>query len=206
MASIVDANGIPVLAGAAAHMLPTPVVGRARARITRKLHLPPDHVGSVGRAWKCNLEVIRRERKKGLPPDAVVTHWIIEAPWSHEIVHSYSLLAVHLRSLPGVTPPTLYMEGATHEVALWAINPMIDRGDMLRYSIGRGVWLLPAIFAAHIVAASDEAAITRIGKAVELVCGGRISPHPSHAVSWGELFGFNMLRRAIAPEEKDTEE
>lgn len=201
-----NGHQLPIIGGAASlgGAAPRPIVGRVRARITRPLdHVQPDYRGRFGRAWRVRLEIMREKRQRETgkaSSDAMVEHWIVEAPWSHEIVHSYSIVLVHLRSMSEKKPVTRYLPGATHEVALRAINPMADRGEMLRQPINLGNWLEPPVFAAQIVEPDDAAASVRVKRATELVCEGRISPEPSHVKSWAELFGDNMLRLAVAPQ------
>lgn len=183
---------------------PAPIIGARRCRITRPLRMSPDYSGRWGRAWRVNLEAARR--RAGLQSrDAVVVHWVVEAPWSSEVVHSYSLILTHLRHALSFAPVTRYLEGATHEFALIAISPEADRESMLRAPVEGGVWLMPEVFAAQIIAASDEAGAQRVGHLVELICSGRLSPHPTHFRAWVQLLGDNMLRASRArlqPEEE----
>jgi hypothetical protein len=193
-------NGSSILTlGGVAEQPATPVVGRVRARIAYPLDAPPDVRGRFGRAWGVDLAAVRRRVPPGAPPDAMVAHWIIEAPWSHQVVHSYSLMVVHLRHMLGKRDYPVYLDGATHEMCLQAIRPDAPRGRMLVEPPDPRVWVEPMAFAAQIVAADDGVALRRVLRAVELVCEGRLSPHPSHARAWAELFGDNMLRRASAP-------
>lgn len=144
----------------------------------------------------CDLEAARRHAQLGAPPDAEVAHWIIEAPWSSEVVHSYSIVLVHLRPIVGWSEVARYLDGATHGLALWAISPQTDRERLLREPVYPLDWLQPAIFAAQIVARDDGEAAQRVVHAVELVCAGRLSPHPTRVRDWAEIFGYNMLARA----------
>lgn len=176
-----------------------PVVGSRQCRITRPLAAPAAHRGRFGRAWRVDLAVARKKLPFGAPPDAVVAHWLVEAPWSSEVVHSYSLICIHLWFTFFNQPVTRYLEGATHEVSLIAIHPEADRAAMLIEPTDPRVWLSPQVFTAQIIASGDEAAAARVGHAVELVCDGRLSPHPTHARSWAHLFGDNMMRQARPP-------
>lgn len=192
------ASGDLVLAGAASAR-PTPIVGRTRARVTVPLLVPPTITGRFGRAWLCDLAAARRSLPPPPAPDAMVAHWIVEAPWSHEVIHSYSLMLVHLRHMMGRRPPAPYLEGATHEICLYAIHPHAPRERMLVEAPHPSVWLEPMAFAAHFIAGNDDAAAERIVLAVRRVCEGALSPHPSHAGAWAEMFGDNMLRHARRP-------
>lgn len=198
-----DANNTIVLAGTAAADEPlSPVVGARPCSITRPLFAPPSTRGRFGRAWRVNLGAARKKLPHGTPPDAVVAHWVVEAPWSSEVVHSYSLILTHLRFTLHHRPVVHYLEGATHELALIAIHPEADRAPMLTEPTDPRVWLQPPVFAAQIAATSDEIAAARAAHAIDLVCEGRLSPHPTHARSWAQLFGDNMLRHAAQEERR----
>lgn len=186
----------PEFAGrAAAEEAPGPIVGARPCRISRPLLVPAARRGRFGRAWVCDLSAIRLKMPASSPPDAVIAHWLVEAPWSSEVVHSYSLIVVHLRYIFGSTPARLCVAGATHELALWAVNPGVDRAHMLTEPVRREDWLLPPVFGAQIVVGSDDAAVRRVAHAVDLVLEGRLSPHPAHVRSWAALFGDELLRR-----------
>lgn len=171
----------------------TPTIGRVRARISRPLHVEPGLRGRFGRAWLCDLDAARRTLGPGAPGDAMLAHWIVEAPWSHQVVHSYSMLLMHLRFMIGKQAVTRRNPGATHEFHMYAIRPDVDREPMLREPMHPDNWLRPIVFAAQLAETSDLSALCRVRRSVELVCEGRISPHPSHVREWGELMGDNML-------------
>ena len=199
-------NGYPaVLAGAAPQQM-TPVVGRARARVAFPMTKPASVLGQYGRAWECDLPAIRAKLPRFAPPDAMLAHWVIEAPWSHQVVHSYSLMLIHLRYIIDRPPSRKLIPGASHEICLQAINPGAPRGRFLVEPADPRAWIEPMTFAAQIAEPSDEAAARRVVHAVELVCAGRLSPHPSHARAWAEIFGDNMLARARPPEHNSPTE
>lgn len=200
-------NGKLILAGSASVQEDlAPVIGARRCRVSRPLKVAPDHRGEYGRGWRVDLEAIR----KRMPPeirqrDATVVYWLVEAPWSSEVVHSYVLVCVHLRFSFFTGPVTRYLGGATHEMRLVAVNPQADREQLLVGVRDAETLLRPDVFAAQFIAADDAAAAARVAHAVELVCGGRLSPHPTHVRSWVELFGDNMVRRAQAPAPEQAE-
>lgn len=127
----------------------------------------------------------------------MLEHWIIEAPWSHQIVHSCSLVLVHLRFMLDKRPVEKLIPGASHEVHLHAIHPEVDRAAMLREPVDPSRWLTPPVFAAQLAESTDAGARARALRAVELVCEGRLSTHPAHVRAWGELLGDNMLRQHL---------
>lgn len=187
------------LAGAA-QQEQLPVVGPRRCRISRPLAAPATYRARWCSAWRVNLGTMRARAGVIARPDAMVAHWIVEAPWSSEVVHSYSLVLAHLKFQLGAPPPVRYVEGATHELALWAVNPQAERAEMLVAPVNpKRQWLQPPVFAAQMVCASDEGAERSMFRAVELIGEGRLSPHPAHVRAWVELFGDSVLRRARAP-------
>lgn len=199
-----EINGVSLAGLAAEGEEPSPIVGSRRCRISRPLTAPAAHIGRWGKIWLVDLAAARRKLSLGAIPDATVVHAVLEAPWSSEVVHSYSLICTHLRPRPLYLgrPVIKYLEGATHEFSLLAINPDVDRLPMLTAPADPGVWLSPPVFAAQIVASGDEAAVARVMHAAELVCAGVLSPHPTHVRSWVQLFGDNIMRRAQVPSEQ----
>jgi hypothetical protein len=156
----------------------------------------PQYSGRFARAWLVDLRAARSKMPPGTPPDATVAHWVVEAPWSSQVVHSYSLVLIHLQFNMSGAPVHRYLPDATHEVGLIAIHPMVERDNMLREPTDVNFWIYPEVFGAQLIEPSDEAAVRRVFRAVELICAGRLSPHPTHVRAWAELFGDNMLARA----------
>lgn len=192
----------PILGGAATSRQPRPVVGRVRARITRPLSLEPNISGRYGRAWSCNLDTARLSGSPGQPPDATVALWVMELPWSHQVVHSLLLGIVHLRYLPGRPRPEYYLEGATHEVHLFGLHPEADRAHLVLNGVDPRMLIRPPMFAAQMICGSDDEARTGARRAVWLACDGKLGSRPEHMRAWAEVFGDNMLRHALAPEEE----
>lgn len=157
--------------------------------------LPALHEGHVGRFWRGNLAALR----KRLPtdrPDGTVAYWIVEAPWAHPVWHSYNVLLVHLRDIG--LPTKFYLDGATHELWLHALNPEQPRDPFVR---GRAspmeATLSPKQFAAQFIEPNDQAAAARVTAALEEVCAGRLSPDSDHhhQLEWARRFGDNMMKR-----------
>lgn len=157
-------------------------------------------VGRGARAWLIDLDAARKRR--GAPPntDATIVHWVIEAPWAHPLWHSYSIVCIHLRPLASHPEIKFYLDGATHEMWVLALHPRSgSRQKLLEYATfgveGSTPSLTPANFAAQFIEISDELAIDRVARAVEMVCDGELSPDTDYFRSWAELFGSNMIRR-----------
>lgn len=153
---------------------------------------PADLTGRVGKAWKVDSAGIwTRLGERGAHPELTVANWVVEARYAHPVWHSYHLICYSLRPHPSVTgDPLIYLEGATHELALHALDPGAQRAlnDLPR-------WLLPSNFGAQIIAESDEAARARIEQAVSDIIAGELSPDTDHRRAWIARFGVNMIKR-----------
>jgi hypothetical protein len=154
---------------------------------------PPTITGTVGRAWSVHVKTILE--KQGIPEyrDATVAWWLVEAAWAHPLWHSYWLCLVHLRPLPECEVENIiYLEGATHEMWLYALDPEASRQEMM--DSGRVRPLLPVNFAAQLVEESDASAAERILAAVRDICAGRLSPDTDFVQRWKERFGDSMIK------------
>jgi hypothetical protein len=156
----------------------------------------PDIVGPHGQAWRCDIATACKNLDIAPEDQGCLVQWIIEAPWAHPAWHSYMLVLVHLRPLPVSGQIIFHLEGATHELWLYALNadkarePAIagDKDGVL------GLCLSPKNFGAQIKEASDEAALSRIEDAVRLICKGELSPDTDFLRQWIRLFGDNMVK------------
>jgi hypothetical protein len=157
--------------------------------------MPPSIVGIMGRAWLVDMDAAARHRRQ-VRSDAVVGLWLIEAHWAHPVWHSYVLSVVHLRAQGAnravLPPPELYLEGATHELVLGALDPAAPRETMLETGVMTP--LSPINFAAQLVEPHDAAAFQRAEAAVTDVCSGFLSPDTDFRTAWASRFGDNMLR------------
>jgi hypothetical protein len=150
----------------------------------------PDLFGSWGRAWEQDIPAMRINQKVAAEADPSVGGWVIEAPWAHPAWHSYLLALIHLRPLAGFDPPIMYLQGATHEFILYALDPDHPR------SVDQQCHLLtPANFAAQIICENDTAARDRIKAAIQEICDGKLSPDTDYMRLWVQRFGGNMLKK-----------
>lgn len=145
----------------------------------------PDMEGPHGRAWKNDIEAMARRYPDGPPASTTVASWIVEAPWAHPAWHSYMIACVHLRDTPGMDPPKIYRQGATHEIFVIALNPRHKRAidDYAKM-------LTPVNFAAQFVqAGGDESARDRIAATVREILDGKLSPDTDFRRQWVARFG-----------------
>lgn len=149
----------------------------------------PDKLG-MARAWALDLDAIRKAQPGHA--DATVGGWIIEAPWAHPFWHSYALFMIHLREVERVSPPVIRLEGATHELQLWALDPAKPRAPYLNGKLAIPL-LQPANFIAQLIAEDDKAALERVERAVDMIVLGALNPDTDARAQWVRLFGDNMI-------------
>lgn len=154
----------------------------------------PDLVGEHGKAWTCDLAVGLRTMNLRPEDDATLVHWVVEAPWAHPAWHSYSIVLVHLRPMPDGRQTKLYLEGATHEMTVWAMDPKVDRNTLVDTGIVGGHWMRPTNFGAQFIEIADELALKRINRSVQDICDGRLSPDTDFIRTWARLYGDNMIK------------
>lgn len=152
----------------------------------------PAITGLHGKAWKRDTTAVwERRGRQGPDPSLAVADWIVEAVYAHPLWHSYHLICYALRPHPSVQGETkIYLEGATHEMVLYALDPQKPRAlnDVMH-------WLSPCNFAAQIKAHTDAEAMLRIYAAVEDIVAGRLSPDTDFRSMWARRFGDNMIKR-----------
>jgi hypothetical protein len=148
------------------------------------------------KAWR--LDWASKLRASGFDPahDGAVASWIIQAPWAHPVWNSYWLHFVHLRPIDrgeGVIPTIFYLEGATHELWLYALDPETP----LEISIGNEKMpavLTPKNFASQLILESDEAAIELARSTAKDVLEARLNPDTDAVRAWWARFGENMRK------------
>lgn len=150
--------------------------------------------GPHGKAWLCDTAKGREIMGLSGENDATLAHWIVEAPWAHPAWHSYSIVLVHLRPMPDNQETIFYLDDATHEMWLYALNPECDRNPVIERAIVEGpCWLHPGNFAAQFIEITDDLARFRVKDAVRMICDGTLSPDTDFRSMWEHLFGDNMM-------------
>lgn len=156
---------------------------------------PADKTGTHGRAWKCDHVALRRKRRKRRfteVQDATLGVWIVERSDAHPAWHSYAIALMHLRPMAGFDDPVIHRKGATHELMVMALDPT-RRRDHAVAGKEFPAYLTPANFAAQLAEPTDEAAITQIEAAIDLILAGELNPDTDARRQWIALFGDHML-------------
>jgi hypothetical protein len=164
------------------------------AEIKKPVIISPLLQGPHGKAWLCDMEV--GLKLAGIKPedDACLAHWLIEAPWAHPLWHSYSITLCHLRPMPDGRITKLYNPDATHEFVLWAVDPAIDRDEVIKKGYVKGMWLRPKNFAAQFIELTDDLAKERIKQSVRLIVDGKLSPDVDYQREWIKLYTNWMMK------------
>lgn len=164
------------------------------ATVTDAVAIPPDLIGQYGRAWRCDLAAGLAKMKIDPALNATLVHWVIEAPFAHPVWHSYSIVLVHLHPTPHIQETKIFLDGATHEMWVYAMNPDIPRTDLIRTGIVKYHWMQPINFAAQFIEVRDKLALDRIQSTVREIIEGRLSPDTDYQSDWVKLFGDNMVK------------
>lgn len=147
--------------------------------------------GRAGNAWLIDLKAATRRRGIENDPRATVTLpcWIVAAAWAHPLWSHYAVLGIALRDVPGVPKAKINLQGATHEVMVYALDPdfrpAVD--EMPHY-------LTPVNFVGQFVAADDQSAAERIRQAVQEVADGTLSPDTDFRRQWVQRFSASNLK------------
>lgn len=158
-----------------------------------KITTQPTLIGKAGCAWEMDFSQILKSRKIEPEDSAMLSGWVIEAPWAHPIWHSYSLVLVHLREMPDKRKTFFYLDGATHEFWLHALDPNENRQEVIDGQATHH--LTPVNFAAQIVRSNDEIAIAEIRETVEDIIDGKLSPDTDFRQDWIARFGDSMIKK-----------
>ena len=155
--------------------------------------MPPHIQGKHARAWRVDMEALQAERElKGLG-EGPVGVWVVEAPWAHLAWHSYLLSVVHLRHQPGQPDIQFYIEGATHEITVHALDPNHPRSQTI---FARSFPMLnPTNFAAQFIAENDAEAYKRVEQDVDAICAGQLSPDTDFTAMWIARYNDAMVRQ-----------
>lgn len=149
----------------------------------------PTLSGVAGDAWLQDLVAIRARVGARANKDTTLASWLLRVPWAAPMTPCYWLTLVHLRCVPGVKVPRIYLPGATHELVLCAHNPDFPL-DVTACPVPH---LVPTYFAAQFVAESDRAAKLRVWGTVQEVLAGQLGPDTDWTQQWVARYGDNML-------------
>lgn len=124
--------------------------------------------------------------------------WLLDAPWAHPVWSQYTLFVYDLTT-PTAEPPIVYLNGATHEMLLFALDPAHRVDPAQPASRQKIAKLHPANAGYQFRAASDEAAVERLQQIVDAIEARRLSPDTDFRSVWDRRFadGCSLLRRRL---------
>lgn len=158
----------------------------------------PTLFGRLGNAWLIDKDAAAKRLGIVEDPRFSVTlpSWIASAPYAHPVWSYYAILCIALRDVPGVPKAKINLEGATHEVMVFALDP-----DVVPVIDDTPRVLRPINFVGQFVATDDAAAEARIRQAVQDVIDGKLNPDTDHTRAWIEHFSdSNLLPGALEPD------
>ena len=166
------------------------ITGRREAPIEDQIdELPPVMQGKGGRAWQIDLDALRKRIGED-KPDATIGEWLIECPSAHPLWHSYVIALISMRPVVGLDTPIFFLDGATHEILLVALDPTKPRLPIILGEVSfLASSLEPLNFAAQFIEIDDALAIDRIRKTVADICAGGLNPDTDNRSSWEMRFG-----------------
>lgn len=134
------------------------------------------------------------------PESAVfAVSWIIDAPWAHPVWNQYALCLYDLTTpLDRAGPVEFYLEGATHEFILVALDPKhhVPRDTTPGKPLRR---LDPPNYGYQFIAESDAAAAARVQECVDGIAAGKLSPDTDFRSLWNKLWAdaYPMVRGSL---------
>ncbi|MCJ2067786.1 hypothetical protein MKK75_03015 [Methylobacterium sp. J-030] len=122
--------------------------------------------------------------------------WLITAPWAHPAWSQYAL-ALYDLTTPSDPAPNIYLDGATHELLLVALDPSYPATTTRDMVEGRQLHpLSPPNHGYQFKAESDAAAVRRLQQIVDDIEGRCLSPDSDFRAAWDALFrDAHSLRR-----------
>lgn len=114
--------------------------------------------------------------------------WVIDAPWAHPVWNQYLVALYDLTTPDEKTGPVKrYLDGATHEFLVRAINPNHPVPKDAPLIETRVQLLDPPNYGYQFKAASDEAAQARVQEIVDAIVAEKLSPDTDFRSLWDKL-------------------
>lgn len=125
--------------------------------------------------------------------------WLITAALAHPVWSQYALLLYDLTT-PAEPTPQVYLDGATHEVLLFALDPAHPAVSAKALIEERQFRTLdPPNHGYQFTAKDDVAAVSRLQLIVDEIEARRLSPDTDFRAAWDSFFrDAHSLRRSRA--------
>ena len=122
--------------------------------------------------------LLKSEDRRGKPWGRV---WWVRAPFAHPLWHSYMFSLVDLTTRTA-RPPKLFLDGATHEVLVFALDPSHPETSFPAHTLS------PANHGYQFKADSNAAAEARIRGGIVRVVAQQFSPDTDYRREWDREF------------------
>lgn len=143
------------------------------------------------RAWRMDHEaILAGADEESRRNDSTVEAWLVHAPWAHPMWPVHMVAVIHLRAVEGVKDPVIRLEGATHEIVVYAVSP-----EKPTYIDARNDLLFPVNFVGQFAAKDDEAARDRLRFTVGEIVKGQLNPDTDGFRQWILRFGDNSVKK-----------
>jgi hypothetical protein len=145
----------------------------------------PELIGDFGQAWQHDMHAIASTfAQRAL----TVASWIMQVPAAHPHWTYYWIGCVSLRDIADMPPAKVILDGATHEVMLYAVAPdhppAIDVAPVL---------MAPANFHGQFIAGDDAAAAAKVRETIVEVLQGTLSPDTDFRREWIRRYSDSNL-------------
>lgn len=148
--------------------------------------IEPSWKGAGGEAWEFPASCIDPKR-------AGVGVWFLHYPVGNPLWYAYAITLVHLRHCEGLAPPRIFLQDATHEFMVHAMNPewkpAFDPRELFKHC------LLPVNYATQFLASSDEDAKRYVRRAVVACVNGELNPDTDAVMEWARRYGDCMIKK-----------
>ena len=149
------------------------------------------------KVWAIDLNAYvqwRRDQNDELFAEPIALY-LVEAPWAHPVIHSYTVSVIHLREASAKKPITVYLDGATHELAIASLRPKCNRNLLVDGDFSEKPVVFPLNFSAQFIADSDEIAAARVWESVLAITRQDISPDRDFMEDWIIRYNSSMVIR-----------
>ena len=145
----------------------------------------PDMTGvGNGKVWAQDIKGPQERHPESVGKETTIGAWIIHAPGHHPFWEYYAIACIHLRDVPGMKPAEILLQGATHEIFIWALSPdhKVALNDDLHL-------LRPVNFTAQFIEESDSSAYKKVEGSIKEIMEGKLSPDTDYNRLWIARYG-----------------
>lgn len=151
----------------------------------------PDREAANGKAWRMDTEAIRLKYCVNPGEDATIAQWVVECRWAHPFWHNYWIAIIHLRPTKQMPEPKINLPGATHEIWVFALNPL----ETPSLDNNWPILLSPGNFIGQFIASTDIDAEQTLENTVQDIIDGKLSPDTDFRHEWVRRFSDSNFKK-----------